>query len=314
MEPDMLTGTPSRSPTAAYLTVWLATAAWASSGILVRFIIAGSQVSALALAFWRDLFSFAILFTGLVVLRPDWLRVDRRDVRWLAGLGSIGLGTFHVLWNLNVVINGVSVATVQQATMPAVVAVAAWALWREPLTRRKVLAILLAFSGTLLVSGLDVLDTMRLTLPALLVGLATPVAYSAYSLFGKPLAGRYHPLTILTYGFGFGTLLLLPFQLLTPQPWPVPGETWMWFAALVGPATILPFALYLSALRRLPASVASLLAMSEIPIAALYAYLLLGERFTGTQLIGAGLVVCGVLLLSWGRLRGNGRRQMAGTI
>ncbi|MBC8447781.1 MAG: EamA family transporter [Chloroflexi bacterium] len=298
--------TPERSQTAGYLAVVLATACWAASGIFVSFIMAGREVSALALAFWRDLFTFAILLAGLRLLRPSWLSVPRRDLKWLAGLGSIGLGTFHVLWNLNVMLNGVAVATVQQAAMPAIVAVAAWLLWREPLTRRKGLAIVLTFAGTVLISGLDALGRMELSVPALLVGLSTPVTYAAYSLFGKPIAGRYHPLTILTYGFGFGALTLLPFQFFTPQPWPVPGQTWLWFAVLIGFATIVPFSFYTFGLGLLPASVAGILAMTEIPVASLYAYVFLGERLTAPQTAGAALVIAGVLLLSWGRWRGRG--------
>ena len=295
------------APVAGYLAVLLATGCWASSGVFINFIMTGSEVSALALAFWRDLFTFGLLAVGLALWRPAWLRVDRRDLKWLAGLGGIGLGTFHVLWNLNVMLNGVAVATVQQAAMPVTVAAAAWLLWREPFTWHKVVAIILTFAGAVLVSGPEALGEMRLTGPALLVGMATPVTYAAYSLFGKPLAARYSPLTILTYGFGFAVLLLLPFQFFTQQPWPVPRQSWLWFAALLALGTIIPFTSYTFALSRLPASVAGILAMTEIPFAAVYAYLLLGERFTSTHFFGAILVVLGVLLLSWGRWHGGGR-------
>ena len=301
-----------RSPVAGYLGVFLATGCWASSGVFINFIMTGSEVSALALAFWRDLCTFGLLAGGLALWRPAWLRVDHRDLKWLAGLGGIGLGTFHVLWNLNVMWNGVAVATVQQAAMPVIVAAVAWLLWREPLTWHKIVAIVLTFAGTVLVSGPEVLGEISLTGPALLVGVATPVTYAAYSLFGKPLAARYSPLTILTYGFGFAVLLLLPFQFFTQQPWPVPRESWLWFAALLALGTIIPFTSYTFGLSLLPVSVAGILAMTEIPFAAVYAYLLLGERFTATHFLGALLVVSGVLLLSWGRWRQGRRGASAG--
>ena len=304
MAPESTAATPDRSPAAGYLAVLVSTVCWGTSGIFITFIVASSGVSALALAFWRDLFTFTVLLISLGLLRPGWLRVQRRDLKWMVGLGSISVGTFHVLWNLGVLLNGVAVVTVQQAAMPAIVAIAAWFLWGEPLTRRKVLAITLTFAGTVLVSGLDVLGRARLTLPGLLVGIGLPVTYATYSLFGKQIAGRYRPLTILTYGFGFAALTLLPFQFFIPQPWPVPRLTWLWFVALIGFATILPFSAYTFGLGRLPASVAGILAMAEIPLVSLYAYLLLGERLTATQVVGAALVIGGVLLLSWRGWRG----------
>lgn len=289
---------------AGYLAVLAATAFWGTSGIFVKFIVTDTGISALSLAFWRDMFTFAVLLSFLGLLRPAWLRVQRRDLVWMAALGSISVGTFHVLWNLSVLINGVAVSTVQQATVPVIVATTAWLTWREPLTRRKVVAIVLTFSGALLISGLGALERAQLTVPGLLLGLVMPATYATFSLFGKQLAGRYRPLTILTYGFGFGALTLLPFQFFTPQPWPVPRLSWLWFAALVGFSTILPFSIYTFGLGRLQASVASILAMTEIPLAYIYAYLLLGERLTIPQFAGAVLVVSGVMLLSW-----RGRRN-----
>jgi DME family drug/metabolite transporter len=298
--PQSSAGTPDRSDMVGYLAVMIATACWGTSGIFVKFVMASSNVTALALAFWRDLFTFLVLLTGVGLLRPAWLRVQRHDLRWLVGLGG-SLGIFHVLWNLGVFLNGAAVATVQQAAMPAIVAVAAWLIWREPLTWNKVLAIILTFAGTVLVSGLDVLGQAELTLSGLLVGLGIPFGYASWNLFGKKARECYNPLVTLTFGFGFGALVLLPFQFFTPQPWPVPGLSWLWFASLIFISTIIPFSTYTFGLGRLPASVASILAMTEIPIVAVYTYFLLDEALAAHQVLGAVLVVGGVLFLSWPR-------------
>ncbi len=219
------------------------------------------------------------------------------------------LGIFHVFWNLNVFINGVAVATVQQAAMPAIVTVAAWLLWHESLSWSKIAAIVLTFAGTVLVSGVDVLGQSELSLVGLLVGFGTPTLYASWNLFGKKVRQTCNPMTSLTYTFGFGALILLPLQFFTPQPFPVGTTSLLWFAALIGLSTIIPFSLYTFALGRLPASVASILAMSEIAFVAVYAYVLLDERLTPSQILGAVLVVVGVLLLSWFRWRTRGERH-----
>lgn len=302
-ESTMVYGTTSQESNGpGYLAVLLATACWGSSGIWVQFVVDASGVSALALAFWRDLATFLVLFLGLRFLHPAWLKVDKRDLKWLVGLG-VSLGTFHVFWNLGVLLNGAAVATVQQAAMPAIVAIIAALIWNEPLTGRKILAIVLTFLGTVGVSGIDVLGRADITLGGFLAGLGIPLAYAAWNLFGKRVRGEYNPATALTYGFGFGALALLPFQLVTPQPWPVSAEALLWFAGLISVATLLAFLLYTFALGRLQASVAGILAMAEIPIVAVYAYFLLNERMSLDQIVGAALVIAGVVMLSWPRGR-----------
>lgn len=279
------------------LAVLSATACWATSGLFVKLILSNQDVSALALAFWRDLCTFVVLLVGLRLFRPQWLKAKKEDLLWLGGLGA-SIGTFHIFWNLAVFLNGVAVATVQQAAMPAVVAVGAWLIWREPLTARKILAIVLAFVGTVLVCGVGVLGEADLTVSGFLVGLFLPILYAAWNLFVKKVRGSYNPFTTLTYGFGFAALVLLPIQFFTPQPSAMPTSVFLYFAGLVVVSTIIGFSIYTFALGRLQASIASILAMSEIPIVAVYAYLLLGERMTLDQVIGSILVVAGVLMLS----------------
>ena len=63
-----------------YLSVLAASACWGTSGIFVKFIMANDDVTALALAFWRDLSTFLVLFIGIKLLCPAWLHVQRRDL------------------------------------------------------------------------------------------------------------------------------------------------------------------------------------------------------------------------------------------
>jgi DME family drug/metabolite transporter len=288
------------------LLVLGAAALWSTSGMLIRWTVAGSAFSSLSLAFWRDLATFLCLLAGLALFRPRWLRVARRDLPWLAALGVIGVGTFHVLWNLTILQIGYAAATVLLYSSPAFVALMARLVWREPLTRWKVLAIALTLGGCVLVAGPEELAGIDLTVGGLILGLLAACAYGGFSLFGRQVAPRYSPWTVLTYGFGFGTLALLPFQFATPFPWPVPAEIWIWFVALVLVATIAPLGAYLASLRTLPVSIASIVAASEIVFGSLIGTLFFAERLRGAQFVGAGLVIAGVALIV---TRGGGRGE-----
>ncbi len=284
--------------TSGFLLVLGAAALWSTSGLFIRRTVAGGGLSALALAFWRDLATFLCLLIGLILARPRWLRVERRDLPWLAALGMLGVGTFHVLWNLSILRLGYGVATILLYSSPAFVTVMARLLWSEPLTRAKLLAVALTLVGCVLVAGKEELAGVGLTAGGLFLGLSAALAYGSFSLFGRQVARRYPPWTVLTYGFGFGALALLPFQFRMALPWPVAASTWAWFAGLVWLATIIPFGAYLAGLRRLPVSVATILATSEVLFGPLIGYFVFGEQLGVWQMVGGGLVASGVLLIA----------------
>jgi drug/metabolite transporter (DMT)-like permease len=282
--------------------VVLAAACFSTSGIFISLVIRGSGISPWGLAFWRDFGTFTSLLVGMTLLRATKkLRVNRRDLPLLAAMGAISIGLFHVLWNTAVLVNGVSVATVIQSNAPIFVTIMAWLLWRESLTWRKIGAVAMALIGTILISRVRGLEATQITPFGLLVALGAAFAYGGFSLFGKKLVGNYSSWTLLVYAFGFGALTLLPFQVGSSIPWPLSSRVLGSYAGLVLLTTISGFALYTTGLRRLQASVAAIAATTEVPFAAILSFVALGERLNGGRILGAVLVVSGVVLLSWPR-------------
>lgn len=278
------------------LLVIIATACWSTGGVFITWIVLGSGIGSVGLAFWRDLTTFGVLFMGLLVTRRDLLIVKRRDLPWLIGMGVVSIGIFHALWVTTVLLNGLAVATVIQCNAPIFVTIMARLIWGESLTVYKIGAIVLAVVGTVLIAGISGFGTMEITLNGLLVGLASAIAYGSVSLFGKKLTGHYSLWTILTYAFGFGALTLLPLQIWTAKVslLPVVGS----LVGLVLLSTIGGYAFYTIGLKRLQASVASITSMTEVPFAAFVSYIALGERLSIVQILGAVCVVSGVILVS----------------
>jgi drug/metabolite transporter, DME family len=284
------------------LLVLAATVCWSTSGFFLTQVIRNSNLTAVGLAFWRDIAVFAVLLGAIALARPVLLRVNRRDLPWLAAMGAISIGFFHVAWNSAVLLIGASVTTVFQGNSPLIVAILAWLLWREPLTGRKWAAIGLGVAGTVLIAGLPGLGgssgNIEITPLGLLFGLGVAGAYSMLTLLGKKLVGSYNSWTVMVYMFGFASLALLPLQLGKPLPAPLSAAFLLPFAALVLFTSIGGFGLYTIGLRGLNASTAAIVGLAEIPFAAILAYLLLGERLTVAQMVGALLVAAGVVVIS----------------
>ncbi len=277
----------------------LATTCWSTSGTLIHFILRHANVTPWGLAFWRDLTTFLCLAASLILVQPKLLRIDRRDLLWLAIMGSVGIGLMHIAWNTSVIVNGVAVSTTLQANAPIFVAVMAYLLWGEPITKRKGLAIALSTVGTVLIGRLDNWNGVHITPWGLLLGLVAALTYGILALLAKKLVGHYHPITVLTYTFGFAAIALLFTQpdgaLFVAPAWPTLG----YFGALVFLPTIAGFLLYTSGMRRLPVSVASIVAMTEVPFAAILSFFTLGERLDIWQVSGAVAIVAAVILLTW---------------
>jgi drug/metabolite transporter (DMT)-like permease len=293
-----MANTDLRSRALGLALVVLATACWSTSGIFINLIVDNSGITPVGLAFWRDIGTFTALLAGLLVLRRDLLRVRREDVPWLLVMGAFSIGFFHVMWNTSVTTLGASVATVIQSNAPIFVTLMAWVFWKEPLTWRKIAAIALAVVGTVLIARLDQAGITDITPVGVLIGLAAAVAYASFSLFGKKLGSSYSSWTILVYVFGMASVVLFPFQFGSTSPFGEPPTVLLNYLALVGLTTLLGFGLYTIALKRLHASVAAITANTEVPFAAVLAYIFLGERLDSWQMVGAALIILGVVLIS----------------
>jgi drug/metabolite transporter (DMT)-like permease len=290
---------PVRITVSGIIAVLTAAACWGASGIFVKLILSSGPISSLNLAFWRDAAAFVVFFFLAQFFERGRIMVTKSAWPWLAAMG-ICLGCFHVVLNLGYLLNGAAITTVQQAAMPAIVLVAARIIWKEPLTGLKLFSLLLIGIGTLLVSGLLRAGAPNVTAGSILVGFCVPALYAAWSLFGKRLRSSYSAVVTLTWAFGIAALVLLPFQLVTGslQPPPVPLKAFLQFAGLIGISTVAAFFAYTFGLGRLPAGIATILVMSEIAFAVLYARLFLGEVLNNLEVAGALLVVMGVVVLA----------------
>lgn len=280
------------------LLILLAAGLWASSGIFVNGVVAHSDISPLNLAFLRELLTFLMLFGIIRIWKPNTLRIEKKDWIWLALMGGIGIGLFHALWNYSVIINGMSVATMLQYNEAVIISIAAVFFFRERMHWRKVVAIIGSLIGTALISGILGFDAGHISRIGLFIGVGSSIAHSAFSLFGKKLSGHYPANSIILYAFGFATLVLLPFQFMGPAPTYVSMKAIGYLLILVLGPTLVAFAAYTTALKWLPVSTAAVIATSEVPMAAIFGILFQGETLGRWQVMGASLVVLGVILVS----------------
>ncbi len=292
---------PTSSRFSGTLLIISATACWGASGIFIQHIVQKSGLSAVGLAFWRELISSVVLLMGILITRPKLLIVKKKDLPWFILMGVISIGAFHVFWNNAVLILGASLATVIQCNAPVFVTIMARFLFKEQLTIQKIFAIGLAAAGTILVAGLITEGDWSINSGGLWIALGSAITYGSLSLFGKKLSTEYNAWTIMFYIFAIATLALFIFQSGKPDPWPTGSGILGWMLGFVLMSTILGFGLFTKGLLILPASIASITATTEILFASVMAYLFLGEKLGIWQILGALLIISGVVLVSLAR-------------
>lgn len=295
--------------TRGYALALVSAALLSTTAIFIRYLTQNYRMPPLALALWRDVLVSLTLLTALRLLRPSLLRVERRQLIYLAGYGLV-LAVFGWVWTISVALNGAAISTVLLYSSVAYTALLGRWLLKERLDWAKLLAVALSLGGCILVSGVLDAAAWRANLGGILTGILSGLCYSAYSLMGRSAAQRgLNSWTVLVYTFGFAALFLL-FLTLSSGLLPVVGvrpsdllglgSSWTGWAVLfllaTGP-TLSGFGLYNLSLGYLPSSVANLILSLEPVFTAVTAYFLFGERLTGVQIVGSVMILCAMVFL-----------------
>lgn len=127
------------------------------------------------------------------------------------------------------------------------------------------------------------------------------VAAVAMVLTTQRLIRRYDALVVTVAAMGIGTLMLLPWTLLT-SGWPeldLPSETWVALLGLGIGCTAATFSLWNWGLRFIPASQAGVYINFEPLIGAVLGIAFLGDELTAELGLGGALILLASVVISW---------------
>lgn len=274
--------------------VLVAALLWGTIAVSTEGIYRVAQTNALSIGFWRLAFAVpALWFLLWRVVGPTALNVSRRDWLLMAVIGCM-MALYQVSLFTAIPYLGVTVAVIITiCTAPVLIAVLAAVFLKEAFTGRVAIALALALSGTVLVAGLTPQEFMARgqQVTGVLWALGSGVGYAIITLVSRALAGRYHPLQPVSFGFTAGALFLLPFALLNGLVINYPLTGWGLLIYLGLFPTALAYWLFFKGMKHTPATTASILVLLEPLVAALLAAWLYGERLEPTGWLGAALLL-----------------------
>jgi drug/metabolite transporter (DMT)-like permease len=276
-----------RSEVPALLALFVGALAIGSSGIFVRL----SETGPTATAFWRG--ALALPFLALWA----WLERRRQRARGerpasLRDPMLVWAGVFFAgdlgLWHASLLLTSIAASTLEANCAPLLVTLIAWALWGERPRPAFLVALALAFGGMLLILAPKLGGGSHALLGDAL-GLGTACFYAAYLLVVARLRTRHGTGTVMAVSTLVFTLLLLPLALMQKFLPETPYGWWLLFGCALS-AQVIGQSLIAYAFAHLSATFGAVGLYVQVLAAALYAWLLLGERLTPLQLLG-GVVV-----------------------
>jgi drug/metabolite transporter (DMT)-like permease len=232
-----------------------------------------------------------------------------RDLAIAVGLGACGYALQAACYFVALQHLDASLLSLILYTFPAIVTVAAVALGRERLDRRRLLALGLVSTGLVLILGTAGASGVNGVGVAL--GLGAAITYSTYILTSDGVASRIPALTLATIVCTGAATSLTIGSVLTGQlhPSDVTLAGWGWLGCIALISTVGAITLFFAGLRQVGPTSASILSTFEPVVTVVLAAAVLAEHLTPIQVAGGALVLSAVLVLRVGGFVGPGSER-----
>ncbi len=284
-----------------YLYLLIGSTLWGISSVVAKALFNVGLPPAELILVRLSLATF-ILFVVLLIYDPRRLSIVLKDLPYFLILGGIGVTGMQFFYYYTISKIQVGPAILLQYLQPIWVSLFAFLFQKEPASRGKIIALLMAVAGCYLVVGGYQFDLLRLNRVGILSGLIASFFFTFYTLYGEKGLKTYDPWTLLLYGFGISALCYSVF--ISPAKILKDGHSfkvWIAFLYIAIFSTLIPFGFYFKGIERIRATRASIVSTWEPVVAGIAAYLTLGEVLQPLQMVGGVGVIGAVILLQLAR-------------
>ena len=282
----------------ALIAVLAAGTFWGTMGFFARSLYAAG-FGPLEVAQTR--ITTGLVFVGLYILlfNRSLFCVKWKDMWCFLGTGIVSLLLFSTCYFSALNYTSLAVAAILLYTAPFFVMLMSLLLFKEKMNGKKVLALILAFSGCVLVSGVG--GDEKFSWIGILLGLGSGFFYALYSIFGRYAINRgYGAWTMTFYTFLFcsiGCAFLCDWQVIGTSFAADSSVAW-WVLGLGFVTAFLPYVLYSIGLENMESSKASILASVEPVVSALFGVFVFHEALSVWGILGILMVLGAIIVLN----------------
>ncbi|BAH08047.1 hypothetical protein CKR_2996 [Clostridium kluyveri NBRC 12016] len=282
------------------LCLFLAASIWGSMYVLSKYIL--EFVSPITLLWVRYAIAFVVLFVILrafqhkkrrkvVIKKGDWLLI--------AWIGFIGYFISIFMQFLGTQLSDAHTGALITASTPVFVVLFARFILKEAFTRKKMISLVLATLGVVIVIGLDTMFLKHFLGNIVLVGAA--VTWALLSVYVKVASKRFDSLIITTYAMLFALIFTTPLMLLQHEniSFILYNRQFLLGILYLGViSTAAAFFLWNKGIELMDAGMGSLFLFFQPVTGSILGWLCLGEQLNTGFFIGGILIIIAVFIAS----------------
>lgn len=281
-----------------YLALALAASIWGGMYVVSKYAL--DYIPPFTLLWLRYLTGFCVLYP--LAARQHKTPLTWADHRIFLSIGLIGyvisVGLQFVGTRLSSAHNGAIITSAS----PAFILLFAWLMLAERLTTRKLLSVLMATAGVVIVVGWDTGTGGQSALLGNLALIGAAITWALLSVLARKFSASLSPLVITTGAVFWAAVLTTPIMFVEWRFLPVQGldNPLLWGAVLyLGVvATAGAFYFWNKGLSLVEAGTGSVFFFLQPVVGALLGWLVLGERLSTSFFIGGGVIMLAVLIAS----------------
>jgi drug/metabolite transporter (DMT)-like permease len=298
---------PATRPAIGVTMVIAAAALFAFNGTVSKLLLQGGFDPPQLTAF-RAAGAFAGLLILCLITKPGLSRLQtrRRELPKLISFGLIGFFLVPMLYFVAISRLPVGIGLLFEFTAPVFVVL--WVRFGEhqQVKRRLWGGLALCVAGLVCVAQIWA-GEIRLDLIGVAAGLTSAVLLAVFYVLGSRSVAERDPLSLTCWAFGVSAIAgaivrpwwNFPANVLATSSDGIP--MWLLAAYLIILGTITPYLLIAVSMQHLPPTSVGIIGMTELALAAIFAWILLGEILSTPQILGGLLVLGGVGLAETAR-------------
>lgn len=295
-----------KNPKLGYTLYLLAATAWAINGTVSKVVLL-EVGDPLRVSQFRVTGTALILLTAVLFTNRKAFRITPKEALLLAGYGIIGVAMCQWFYFESISRMPITISLLIEFMAPIFVVLYARFVMQVPVKNTVWLGLALAVFGLAMVA--QVWNGFTLNKLGVIYAIGSMTTLVFMYILGDKASQRRDPISLLMWAFTFAAIFFAILRPWTSFPWealsatviPFEGGTttypiWPFFAFMVLIGTLTPYILVINSIRHIGGAGASIMGMTEPPIASIAAWLVLGEIFVPIQILGGAIMLIGIVV------------------